>query len=110
MEGEWISNIVGLKNVNAKYVSLELLEGQTKLELIKYFNPTSICETDIGLANKVGFRHMAFRVTNIEVAISKLKQLNVEFISDVQIYEPTNKKLVYFHGPDGILLELAQYG
>jgi len=110
LQGEWISMIVGLKEVQARFVSLELLESQTRLELIKYYSPESPEDAEIRLANKMGFRHMALRVSDIEKTVSALRELEVEFLSPIQSYEPTKKRLVYFYGPDGILLELSEYG
>ena len=42
--------------------------------------------------------------------VAKLKELDVELFSDIHTYEPTNKKLLYFYGPEEIILELCQYG
>ena len=53
---------------------------------------------------------MAFRVTDIEAAVDLLKEQGIEPLSPIQEYSPTNKKLIYFKGPENILLELAQYG
>lgn len=110
LQGEWISQIVGLQDVSARYVSLELPGENTRLELIKYYSPSSLGDDEISVANKLGLRHLAFRVSNIEEVVSRLKQRGVSFLSPIQVYEPTNKKLVYLLGPDGVLLELAQYG
>jgi len=60
-------------------------------------------------ANQIGFRHIAFQVENIEEIVENLKGKGVEFVSSIQSYPKTGKRLVYFLGPDGILLELAQY-
>jgi catechol 2,3-dioxygenase-like lactoylglutathione lyase family enzyme len=38
-----------------------------------------------------------------------LAEFGVLFLSPVRTWEKTGKRLVYFHGPDGILMELAQY-
>ena len=110
LRGEWISQIVGLQDVSARYVSLELPGENTRLELIKYYSPSSLGDDEISVANKLGLRHLAFRVSNIEEVVSRLKQRGVSFLSPIQVYEPTNKKLVYLLGPDGVLLELAEYG
>ena len=110
LEGEWISDIVGLKNVQAKYSKLALPGSPTKLELIVYASPPSGCDLGISLTNQLGFRHIAFEVEDIERTVAELSSRGIEFMSPVQTYEPTQKKLVYFKGPDGILLELAQYG
>jgi hypothetical protein len=38
-----------------------------------------------------------------------LKGEGIDFWGEVQTYPETGKKLVYFNGPDGIILELAEY-
>ena len=59
--------------------------------------------------NRIGLRHIAFEVENIDEVTEKLKSKGVEFLSPVQTHPQSGKRLVYFLGPDGILLELAQY-
>jgi hypothetical protein len=51
-----------------------------------------------------------FRNTHIDQTVAFLKQKGIEPLSAIQEYAKLSKKLVYFHGPEGILLELAQYG
>ena len=109
LSGEWISAIVGLDEVDASYVSLHLPGLETALELIEYRQPSSNRDPDMSKANQLGFRHIAFAVSDIEATVKKLRQMEVELLSDIQTYEKTGKRLVYFYGPDGILLELAQY-
>jgi catechol 2,3-dioxygenase-like lactoylglutathione lyase family enzyme len=109
LSGEWISEIVGLDQVDASYVSLHLPGSETSLELIEYRQPSSNRDPDMSKANQLGFRHIAFAVSDIEATVEKLRQMEVELLSDIQTYEKTGKRLVYFYGPDGILLELAQY-
>lgn len=109
LEGEWISTIVGLNNVKAKYVRLSLPDSETKLEMMEYHSPPSGRDSGISLANQIGFRHMAFEVENIDKIVEELEKREIEFLSPIQHYERYGKKLVYFHGPDGIILELAQY-
>ena len=48
-------------------------------------------------------------MTDIEAEVLRLQAHGVQFISPVQTWAKTGKKLVYFYGPDGILLELARY-
>ncbi len=109
LTGEWISSIVGLENVEADYIALEFPGSSTRLELIHYDSPKSNTAPDIGRANSTGFRHLAFAVDNIEEEVRKLKKTGIRFLSDIHVYEKSGKKLVYFHGPDNILLELAEY-
>ncbi len=110
LSGEWISAIVRLERVVARYVRLELPGTACKVELIEYEHPPAGKDDYLGNANEIGLRHLAFEVGEIEKEVKKFKSYGVEFLSDIFVYEKLGKKLVYFYGPDGILLELAEYG
>jgi len=109
LSGEWISQIVGLKNVRAEYIKLRFPRSELRLELIRYDSPSSNEKADGGQANDPGLRHLAFAVKDIDELVEQLKSEGVEFLSPVHTYEKTGKRLVYFRGPEGILLELAEY-
>jgi len=109
LSGEWISSIVGLPNVVARYATLKLPGTETNLELIEYTSPPSERDPNMGKANQIGFRHIAFEVENIDKIVQDLQDKGIKFISSIHTYPKTGKRLVYFCGPDGILLELAQY-
>ncbi len=109
LSGEWISSIVGLPKVNARYVTLSLPGTETNLELIKYASPQSERDPKMDKANQIGFRHIAFEVDNIEDEVCRMKDKGIKFLSEIQTYPKTGKRLVYLWGPDSILLELAQY-
>lgn len=107
--GAWISAIVGLPGVRAEYIALRLPGSATRLELIAYRHPPSPASADAARANRIGFRHLALAVDDIDAEVARLKAAGVEFLSAVQTFPASGKKLVYFLGPDRILLELAEY-
>ena len=109
LSGEWISSIVALPNVSARYATLKLPGTETNLELIEYASPPSERDPNMGKANQLGFRHIAFEVEDVDEIVQDLKDKGIKFISSIHTYPKTGKRLVYFWGPDGILLELAQY-
>jgi catechol 2,3-dioxygenase-like lactoylglutathione lyase family enzyme len=109
LSGRQMSTVTGLAEFEAEYVALWLPGADTHLELIQYFSPPGGKDPELNKANRLGFRHLAFSVDDIEAVVQKLKAKGVELVSDIQIWKKTGKKLVYFYGPDGILLELAQY-
>jgi catechol 2,3-dioxygenase-like lactoylglutathione lyase family enzyme len=109
LSGEWISSIVGLPDVKARYVTLSLPGTETNLELIEYVSPPSEKDPNMDKANQIGFRHIAFEVDNIEDELRRLKDKGIKFLSTIHTYPKTGKRLVYLWGPDKILLELAQY-
>src|SRR6185503_15397924 len=110
LEGEWVEKLTGLKNVTAFYYALTLPNSQVSLELLKYESPEDKDDQLIGKPNHLGFRHMAFAVENIEKFVNDLQEKGVKFFSEIQEYKPTKKKLCYFYGPEGIVLEVAEYG
>lgn len=109
LTGRQMSTVTGLADIEAEFVALSLPGAGTHLELIQYFSPPGGGDPELNKANRLGFRHLAFSVDDIEAVVQMLKAKGVEFVSDIQTWEKTGKKLVYFYGPDDILLELAQY-
>ena len=51
---------------------------------------------------------MALEVKDIESVFADLKKKGITFLSDIQVADNW-KKLCYFLGPEGIILELAEY-
>ena len=109
LTGVWIDKITSLKNVKSEYCALRLGNNETSLELISYDTPVAKQLKKKQLPNQYGFRHLAFEVADIEKIVAQLKKKNVSFFSEIQAYEPSKKKLCYFYGPEGIILELAEY-
>lgn len=108
LEGEWIDRVVRLPQVKAEYVALTIPQTETNLELLKFYSPEGKEDPQISMPNQIGFRHMALEVKDIESAVLDLKKKGITFFSDIQIYNE-KKKLCYFLGPEGIILELAEY-
>jgi catechol 2,3-dioxygenase-like lactoylglutathione lyase family enzyme len=109
LEGGWISAVVGLADVRAAYVQLSLSDEGCNLELIAFDNPPSPPAPPERRPNQLGIRHIAFAVNDIDTLVTRLQADGISFFSDVQTYPATGKKLVYCHGPEGIILEFAQY-
>jgi len=108
LEGEWIDKIVNLANVSADYIALALPNTQTNIELIKYYSPEGERDSKLCLPNQIGLRHIAIEVKGIEKVVSDLKKREIQFFSDMESYNNA-KKLCYFLGPEGIIVELAEY-
>ncbi|HEX9388252.1 MAG TPA: VOC family protein [Anaerolineales bacterium] len=107
LEGEWLDQIVGLTDVKTAFVFLGMRDGQTNLELIKYYRPSDERDIQQPLANTLGIRHIAFIVEDIEAIVAKLKKKGQEIFGEIQSYEDSYK-LCYVRGPEGIILELAE--
>ena len=107
LEGELVDRVVGLNDVKTAVVMLGAPDGQTTIELTRFYQPTDEQGTQQHLANALGIRHIAFVVEDIDAVVAKLKEKGVEAFSAVQRYED-QYKLCYVRGPEGIILELAE--
>jgi catechol 2,3-dioxygenase-like lactoylglutathione lyase family enzyme len=117
INGEWIDRTVGLSNVRAEVVYLELPAGP-RIELIRYLSPVSPdASSDAQSPNALGPRHIAFRVDGIDELVERLRNAGVEFFSHGQTVPNSQvtyaggvrKRLVYFRDPEGNILELCEY-
>ena len=114
--GPWVAATVGLSDVHAEVVYLELAVGP-RIELIRYNRPPLPRPSGVDKPTAPGLRHLAVRVDDIDAATSRLRDGGVEFFSDVQTVPETQvsyaggvrKRLIYFQDPEGNLLELCEY-
>lgn len=116
ISGAWIERVVGLEAARAEVVYLELPSGP-RIELIRYLSPIGHQPEALNIPNTMGMRHMAFRVNNIEAWVARLKKEGLSFFGDIQSVPDTQvtyagglqKRLVYFHDPEGNILEFCEY-
>ena len=116
LEGDWIDSIVGLNGVNADVAFIVAPEGEPKIELLCYKSPMGDSIPANSSGNTVGLRHIALRVDDIQASAQKLKDAGVKLLSEpimvpasLAPQNPVRKTLCYFHDPDGVLLEIAEF-
>ena len=76
ISGEWIDEVVGLRDVVADVIYLDLASGP-RIELIRYRQPKGTTPARLSWANTVGLRHIAFRVTEIDRVVNALDRAGV---------------------------------
>lgn len=116
ISGDWIEAVVGLRGVVADVVYLELASGP-RIELIKYRAPAGVEPPGLDMPNTLGLRHLAFRVSDVASAEAKLRAAGARVLSKPQTVPDAQvtyaggvrKHLLYFHDPEGNLLELCEY-
>lgn len=107
LKGEWLDRVTGLKDTDASFISLEHDNSSVSLELLQYNFPIGNTDPNISSPNQIGFRHMALEVVNIEEETERLEKKGIKFFSGIQT-NPYGKKMCYFHGPDGIVMEILE--
>jgi catechol 2,3-dioxygenase-like lactoylglutathione lyase family enzyme len=107
MQGELLDRVTGLKNANDDLVMLQAPDGQLNIELVMYHNPVDEAGIQPSAANTLGLRHLCFQVEGLDDILASLQQKGHKLMGEVQMYENTYK-LCYIHGPEGIIIELAE--
>jgi glyoxylase I family protein len=82
-----------------------LLNGVYVIELFSFPNPAPRPSRP----EAAGLRHLAFAVKDIDQAIKDLNDKGVE-TEPVRIDEFTGKKFTFFQDPDGLPLEIYEWG
>ena len=108
LDADFLEKVTGIAGASGRFVALHHPGSDLSIELLK-FDRDSGADAALGVADRVGFRHLAFEVADIEGEVKRLEAHGIRFIGAIRTWEKTGKRLVYFHGPDGILLEFAQY-
>lgn len=109
LDAAFLQAVTGIEGAAGSFVGMKHPCSDFVVELLKFDSPMTKVDSGIPMANAIGMRHLAFAVDDIDEMVAKLKGFGVDFISPVQTWEKTGKRLIYFYGPDGILMELAQY-
>jgi len=107
VQGEWVDNIVGLKDVRADVVVVRTPDGSGKLELAKFHTPADDQGPHAAAANRLGIRHILFLVDDLQGIVDKLRGNGFNTVGKVQDYEDLFR-LCYIRGPEGIIVELAE--
>jgi catechol 2,3-dioxygenase-like lactoylglutathione lyase family enzyme len=115
LDGDWIEGVTGIPGVVADCVYLQPPAGP-RLELLCFKNPAGRPVERGELPNTLGLRHLAFQVDDIDAEHARLRAAGVEFIGAPQLvplatvrHVSGRKRLCYFHDPEGVLLEIAEF-
>jgi catechol 2,3-dioxygenase-like lactoylglutathione lyase family enzyme len=109
LDSKFLESVTGIREAAGSFVGMKHRTSSLVIELLEFSSPNPVPDPACGQPNRIGFRHLAFEVRDIENTVAKLKEFGVEFLSSILTWEKTGKRLVYFYGPDRILMELAQY-
>jgi catechol 2,3-dioxygenase-like lactoylglutathione lyase family enzyme len=108
LDPAFLARLTGIAGADGRFVTMRHPGSQTTIELLKFVTDAG-ADSLLGRADRIGLRHLAFAVEDIEATVNGLRAAGVTFLSPIQTWEKTGKRLVYLYGPDGILLELAEY-
>lgn len=108
--GPQFSAYMGVDGIEAEHVTLALanVSPRTEIQLLKYRHPNPLLDPAIGNLTKLGFNHVCFAVDDLEAEVARLKAKGVKPRNEVMKFH--NRKLVFLSGPEGVTVELAEWG
>lgn len=103
--GDYIDNILSLKNVNVTTVKMTSPSGQM-IELLKYHSQSE--HQKMREIYEIGISHIAFTVDNVDAEYERLKNEGVHFNSNPQLSPDGYAKVTFCCDPDGSHIELVE--
>ena len=105
--GDFISQVVGLDNVELVTAKLKVTDGSV-LELLEYKSHPAKATASLYSSNKHGCSHIAFTVKNVDEMAVKVVQLGGSIVNVPVISANGLVKVMYCHDLDGILIEMVE--
>jgi catechol 2,3-dioxygenase-like lactoylglutathione lyase family enzyme len=107
VEGETVDKINGIDGVRAEVVMVRAPDGSGKLELVKYHTPPNNEGAHPLPANRLGYRHIAIEVNDLNMIVDGLRDKGFDTVGEVRDYEDIYR-LCYLRGPEGLIIELTE--
>jgi catechol 2,3-dioxygenase-like lactoylglutathione lyase family enzyme len=111
IDGGAPARYMGMPGMKAQHITLSLEGANPRFEIqLLEFKPTPGTDPGAHPTNlrQRGFNHLGIRVDDIEAATAHLVANGVTMLSEEMDY--ISRKLRLFEGPEGITLELVQWG
>jgi len=107
VEGEWAGRVTGLGNQNVEIAMMVTPDGHSRLEISRFITPTVIADHRNAPVNSLGYLRAMFTVSDIDDTLIRLQKIGAKIVGEVVKYEDLYR-LCYIHGPEGILIGLAE--
>ena len=86
-----MDKINGLDGVRAELVMVRTPDGSGKLELVKYHAPADNEDAHPPPANRLGFRHIAIEVNDLDTIVDGLRDKGFDTVGEVRDYEDIHR-------------------
>jgi catechol 2,3-dioxygenase-like lactoylglutathione lyase family enzyme len=106
-QSDLLDKVVEIKGAHSKVVFLQTPDGETKLELTKFLNPSEEVTPAESVMYAHGYKHISLVVEGIDEIVAGLKAKGFDIFVDVYNFQNVYK-LCYFRGPEGLIVELAE--
>ena len=109
ISGPVMDRYMGVKDIEADHVTL-VLKGSSprcEVQILHYRRPDARPDPNADRLDRVGYNHMCFATSDIDDMIARLTQAGVRLRNEPMVFH--DRKLVFLEGPEGIVVELAEW-
>jgi catechol 2,3-dioxygenase-like lactoylglutathione lyase family enzyme len=108
VEGPWVDQTVGLRDVRADIVMLGVPGGGTRVELSRFQRPAAVApEPRPAPSNTLGLRRIMFAIDDVDATVERLRGAGGALVGEIARYEDLYR-LCFVRGPDDVVVGLAQ--
>jgi predicted enzyme related to lactoylglutathione lyase len=112
LSGDWLDQAIGLKNTGLAGIHLLLPGHGASGPTLEIFTYEDTCESELVMANTVGYTHVAFEVEDVEDTLNNALDNGAALLGKVtkKIIENVGAlKFVYFRDPEGNIIEIQSW-
>ena len=109
ISGPVMDRYMGVKGIEADHVTL-VLEGASprcEVQILHYRRPDAQLDPNADRLDRLGYNHMCFATSDIDDMIARLTKAGVRLRNEPMVFH--GRKLVFLEGPEGIVVELAEW-
>src|SRR5215831_16316831 len=109
ISGEPLSTYTGMKNIEARHITL-VLQGCTprfEIQLLHYVTPPILKDPNAADLHRTGYNHLALRVENLDREVKRLEEAGVVIKNQPVAFH--DRKLVFLVGPEDVTIELVEW-
>jgi catechol 2,3-dioxygenase-like lactoylglutathione lyase family enzyme len=103
----WVDEILGLDGVRIEMVMVRTPDGHSSFEIAKFHAPDDETKPDDGPAHRLGFRHIALEVDDLDATLERVRARGIELVGEIVNFENIFR-MCFVRGPEGLIVELAQ--
>lgn len=109
VEGETMAAYMGIPGWKAEHITLRLqgVVPRQEVQLLHFEEPAPAPDPFRGSLSRVGFNHVCFRVDDLDAMIARLGDGGHTPRNDILNFH--DRRLIFFDGPGGVVVELAEW-
>lgn len=109
ISGPTMAAYMGVDGIEAEHRTLALKDSSPRCEvqLLTFRQPAALPNPDWASHRQLGFNHICFAVDDLDAELQRLQARGVQLANEMMTFH--DRKLVFLRGPEGILVELAQW-